>query len=130
MTEKSIPPSARGSHETLRTPSLKTQVQDNKVEEEHEYPSSGKLWLLMSSLYISMFLIALVRLPSSPHLLSMLLRRKVKLADTLQSPTATAAVLLLIVLKPTGLLGGSDMKYTSLTLAPRIKPSSQQPSPA
>ncbi|ORY18156.1 major facilitator superfamily domain-containing protein [Clohesyomyces aquaticus] len=46
---------------TLSPPPTPTKESNEaaKTTEEHEYPSTSKLWILMSSLYIAMFLVAL-----------------------------------------------------------------------
>jgi hypothetical protein len=51
---------------------------DEKPEEKFEYPSTGRLWLVMTSLYISMFLIALVSNPLPPLLSSLLTKLRTK----------------------------------------------------
>jgi hypothetical protein len=48
------------------TPTVSTHTPDETPEEKPQYPTGSRLWLIMFSLYITMFLVSLVNL----HLLS------------------------------------------------------------
>ncbi|KAF2107649.1 putative MFS multidrug transporter [Lophiotrema nucula] len=55
MTAKTPKSEAKASLESTTHP----QAQDDQLQAKPEYPSTSKLWILMSSLYITMFLVAL-----------------------------------------------------------------------
>jgi hypothetical protein len=54
------------------TPTVSTHTPDSTPEEKPQYPTGSRLWLIMLSLYITMFLVSLVNLPPLHYVLSFL----------------------------------------------------------
>jgi hypothetical protein len=55
-----------------KEPTTKVAASPTEKEDESKYPQGFKLWMILTALYIAMFLVALVRIPHIHSPLAML----------------------------------------------------------